>query len=314
MTLRTRRQNLTNRNGNRTMAIKKDPEIERMTQEIARGSSSAVSTKVFDEPLPDFVQGDEAGAGLGRISPDSVEKPFLVLTQALSPQADSGDARPGEWWLTAAEENLGRTVRLVPCRRSESLILFRPRSAGGGILARAPDLLHWDPPETVFEVQLNGRSVTYDTSTSVAKSGLTRFGTEDPSAGAGSPPAATAFINYLCYLPDYPGRSPVIVAFSKSAYKVGRRLTNQLIDATKKTPRRPNGAPLFSCLLELSAVKEDGAKGSYWLPSFRGLGRVTDPEHYTNAKSIYQHYEDRDIDASLREDVVPNGHEDSADY
>ncbi|MDE2332355.1 MAG: hypothetical protein KGK16_16460, partial [Bradyrhizobium sp.] len=144
--------------------------------------------------LPAFL---EEHPGLGSLG--NVEIPRLKLLQASSPElAEFSDARPGEFWHSMINEPIGSTVRICPVFISWCFILWRPREAGGGILARADDGKHWIPADSDFTVKLNsGREVTWRTARTVAASGLTKRGSYDPG-DPNSPPAATRMYSIVC--------------------------------------------------------------------------------------------------------------------
>jgi hypothetical protein len=288
------------------MAIKRDPEIVRQEQELVPAESRDMGAKAFlDSPIPDFMRSYKGGLGTEQIGADAVEVPRLLLTQALSPQVESGDARPSDWWHNVAEENLGRELLIVPCHCSLSAILFRPRSNGGGVLARTRDMQTWTPPNTTFEVELqSGKRVQWNTKATVAASGLIEWGTEDPSDPR-SAPAATQFLNVVAYLVDHPDLSPVVLSFSRSSWKVGKKFMSQL-----KLAR----APSFGCIYKLSSEKVEGQSGSYLEPRLKAQGLVKDESLFRTTENIYSTFKDLEFEpAGVAEEHAPTG-EDAADY
>src|SRR5690348_5043008 len=101
-------------------------------------------------PLPAFVQ---EHARLGTL--DELEIPRLKLLQASSPELTEYDnAKEGEFWHSLMHESFGPMVRICPIYIDWHFIMWRPREAGGGILARADDGKHWTPADTEFTVTL----------------------------------------------------------------------------------------------------------------------------------------------------------------
>lgn len=259
---------------------------------------------VRSDQLPDFMKGYAPGAGVEAITSDAIAVPRLALSQALSPQVEAGEARPGEWWHNVAEENLGKEVLLVPCYCTLSYILFRPRASGGGVLARSNDLKTWIPANAKFEVQLRGgKTVTWDTSSSVAKSGLMEWGSEDPT-NPKSNPAATAFINVVSYLPDHPSLSPVVLSFSRSGYKIGKKLMAQL---------KIGRVPSFGRKFIVSSQKVDGEEGPYMEPRFKAHGLIQDQETFSITSSIYETFKTMDFNI-VGEDSEEERGEETTEY
>ena len=97
----------------------------------------------------------------GGLDPAELEMPRLKLLQAWSPELTKFDeAKQGEVWHGLIDTSFGSTVRICPIYIDKRFILWRPREAGGGILARADDGKHWAPHDAEFTVNLKrGREV-----------------------------------------------------------------------------------------------------------------------------------------------------------
>jgi hypothetical protein len=146
--------------------------------------------------LPAFVQ---QHAGLGRLGVGDVEIPRLKLLQSSSPElTEFNNAKQGEFWHSLIDVSFGSTVRICPTYIDWRFILWRPREAGGGILARADDGKHWTPADTEFTFKLkNGLEVKWRTARTVTASRLDKRGSYNPSDPK-SPPAATRiYYNYV---------------------------------------------------------------------------------------------------------------------
>ena len=91
----------------------------------------------------------------GGLDPAEVEMPRLKLLQASSPELTKfNEAKQGEFWHRLIDASFGSTVRICPIYIDKRFILWRPREAGGGILARADDGKHWAPHDAEFTVNL----------------------------------------------------------------------------------------------------------------------------------------------------------------
>lgn len=250
-------------------------------QEVSKKSEGKVSESAH---IPDFMKEDR-GKGLTNINRDDVALPRIALLQALSPQVSEGSGRPGEFYHLLAEENLGQKLEVIPVIISRSFLLWKPRSDGGGLLARADDGIHWSPANAQFEVKVNGKEVKWATADTVAKSKLDSWGSSDPSDPQ-SLPAATKLLNVLFYLPEYPELSPSVYSLQRSALKNGKKFVGKLTMSQ---------APSFGLRYILTSTKVVGPKGEYMAPVFTPDGYVQDEGLYAHLKEMYEHFEKEGI-------------------
>jgi hypothetical protein len=217
--------------------------------------------------LPAFVQ---ELAGLGSVG--DVKVPRLKLLQASSSElTEFNNARQGEFWHSLINESFGSTVRICPIYIDWRFILWRPREAGGGILARADDGKHWTPADTEFTVKLdNGHEVKWRTARTVAASGLNKRGSYDPS-DPNSPPAATRMYSIVCSFPDQKKLPPAVVTLQRAANKVATKLISDL-----KVLR----APSFGVIFEMASLKDKSRSGEFYNYAFEMIGPVQDRAFY----------------------------------
>jgi hypothetical protein len=217
--------------------------------------------------LPAFVQ---ELAGLGSVG--DVKMPRLKLLQASSSElTEFNNARQGEFWHSLINESFGSTVRICPIYIDWRFILWRPREAGGGILARADDGKHWTPADTEFTVKLdNGHEVKWRTARTVAASGLNKRGSYDPS-DPNSPPAATRMYSIVCSFPDQKKLPPAVVTLQRAANKVATKLISDL-----KVLR----APSFGVIFEMASLKDKSRSGEFYNYAFEMIGPVQDRAFY----------------------------------
>lgn len=249
--------------------------------------------------LPAFMRG-RAGQGVETLTSQDVEVPRLQLLQALSPQVQESDFKQGEFFHTVAEESLGKEISLSIVYVNKTYILWRPRDAGGGILARSMDGIHWSPPDQEFTVKINKRDVTWRTAKTVAASRLAEWGTEDPS-DASSPPAATVMYNLVVVIPEFPQYSPCVVTLQRSAVKVARKLMGKL---------KLSQAPVYGLKYIMSSVRDSSPQGEFWNFKFQSDGLVEDEKAFELYESIYTRFRDeglriRDVEG-LQLDPTPN--------
>jgi hypothetical protein len=228
--------------------------------------------------LPAFVH-KQVGPG-GDVG--AVEIPRLKLLQAESSElAEFDTAKEGEFWHSVTDIRIGSTVRICPVYIDMRYILWRPREAGGGILARADDGKHWTPADTEFTVKLkNGHEVTWRTARTVAASRLDKRGSYDPS-DSNSPPAATRMYSIVCSFPDRQDLPPAVVILQRRALKAATKLIGNL-----KVLR----APSFGVILEMASVKDKSPFGEFYNYAFAIAEPVQDRAFYEENFTQYRFF------------------------
>jgi len=255
--------------------------------------------------IPDFMKTAKAGLGTEGLSANALTPPRLKLIQATSPElAENEKLRPGVFFNNVSEEDYGAEVEIIPCYLSEAYFLFAPRLPGvpGGLLARANDGVHWQPPNASFEVVIDkkGTKTTWTTADTVSKSGLDAWGTFDPSDSK-SPPAATHAINCVCLVVNNLKAGPMVLSFVRSALKVGKKFAGNL-----KMARVPS----FGRVFKLSSFKVEGQSGPYYEPRIKAAGFVGDVNTYNDAEAIYQMARTQGVEVDIAADAhepIPNG-------
>lgn len=196
---------------------------------------------------------DLAGTGMEQLRPEDIIRPRLKLIQGISPEIQVyDDLRAGHFFHTGQKAILDKPFVGVPLAFDIRYILWNPRGQGGGILARADDGKHWDPPDVEFTVKLDvkdgGHTVTWKTARTVSESGLDRFGTYNPNI-QGSPPAATISYNFLLGFPFEEELEPAVLSFQRSATTSGKEFNKQLLQAIKK-----GGLCMYQCAFLFESV------------------------------------------------------------
>jgi len=275
-------------------------------------AKQAVKT-VQDEPrqhelaLPDWMKGD-IGKGAENIGRDDLETPRLKLIQALSPELQANDElRAGDFFHTAAEHVFRGPFRVVPLYMDKRYILWNPRDSGGGILARADDGVHWNPPNAAFNVKLDrkdgGQAVTWKTANTVQQSRLAEWGSTNPN-DANSAPAATQMINYVFAFPDFHDLMPAVFTFQRSAVKYGRRFNTKIKTLTMSTP-------LFGLVFEMASfVDRNKVSQEFHSPLIKGMGRVQEEALYREYKTQHEMFAKagltiRDVEG-LQDEAAPD--------
>ena len=219
-------------------------------------------------------------ASIGNV--DSTDRiiPRIKLIQAISPELqDYPEAKAGQFWHNVALQNLGPTIRAIPIMISKSYMLWAPRGDDRGILARAMDGVHWDPPDAEFSVKPKGspNSITYRTKKTVVESGLAEFGTSIPG-DSNSAPAASLTYNMMWYLVNFPALSPSVIINTRSSVKP----MQQLLSRIESKP-----VPHYVQVYDITAVQQKGAEGPYFNFSYVGAGFANEQD----AKKCMELYE-----------------------
>lgn len=245
-------------------------EAKAVAQDIAPASKFA---------LPAHLQGKGKMHNWGDIDPKQRMLPRIKLLQATSPECVEypGEAKAGEFWHTTLTTSLGAEILGVPIMRRQTYNLWAPRGPNEdrGILARARDFIHWDPPDEEFHVRfpMNPKMYTWRTKRTVKESGLAEFGSSRPDDPQ-SPPAASLTFEVLWFLPEY--ATLALTLNTRSGVKPARQLF-AMVDAK----------PVDACFqrYKICAVQNRGPTGeAFYGYKYRGdgycdaeLAAVTEP-------------------------------------
>jgi hypothetical protein len=235
-------------------------------------------------PLPAFVRNY---AGLGRLGVGDGEIPRLKLLQAQSAElVKFNNAREGEFWHSLIDDRLGSTLRICPIYIDWRFVLWRPREAGGGILARADDGKHWTPADTEFTVKLeSGHQVKWRTASTVAASGLNKRGSYNP-ADPKSPTAAARMYSIVCSFPDHRDFPLAVVTLQRAAARSATKLISKL-----KILR----APSFGVIVEMASFERKSASGDVYHYAFEVVSPVEDKVFYEENFARYRFFMQRGL-------------------
>jgi hypothetical protein len=246
-----------------------------------RPSAPPPSTETINQ-LPAFMRND-VDLGKENIGRDDMDMPRLKLMQGLSKELTLyDDLKAGHFFHSAAEMIFDEPFRVVPIYFDRQFILWRPLEAGGGIIARAPDGVHWQPSSGEVKTKLDrkdgGHEVTWKWDETVDGSGLAAWGTMNPN-DLNSPPAATLMYNFLLAFPDHPELMPAVLTFQRSSIKIGRKFNTKL-----KTVR----TPLFGSVFTLSSYDDhNAANQDFKNINITGSGMVQDAALYDSYKNLH---------------------------
>jgi hypothetical protein len=243
-------------------------------------SKNAVAKK-DDNALPAYLQG-VADTTKDNFTSDDVAIPAIKLLQGTSPECQDFDAAsPGVFWHTGLDIPLGKELVFIPCSRRRKYLLQAPLDDGQGVLARADDGETWDRTgEWTVQVDKKTKVQWKIDNLSVEKSGLTEWGTYDPT-DEDSPPAATLFYDYLVLIPDLMDAGPVVISLARSAIKKAKKGLNDKIALHKN-----NGRPMQALMFLAKPVVENSPSGDFYNWSFTGAGFVQEEKVFNHAVDI----------------------------
>lgn len=256
------------------MTTKKKTEVA----EVEKSNSEVIVASQTPEFMKQF-----AGQGTESIEARDVEIPRLQLLQSLSKEVSDGDESPGTFYHSVLEESIGKSLNIIPVYTDIRYILWKPRHEGGGILARADDGKHWNPPYAEFEVKPykdSNKKVTWKTKPTIQESGLDQWGSYDPE-NENSQPAATKMYNIVAYLPDFPELSPCVITLQRGAIRQARKFMGKL----KLSP-----APSYGQVYTMSSYKENTGEGDFFSYSFERQGFVQDENLFNHTKGMYEKF------------------------
>ena len=168
--------------------------------------------------------------------------------------------------------------------RRQTYNLWAPRGPGEerGILARARDFIHWDPPSGEFNVRfpMNPKVYTWKLARTVKEFGLAEFGSSRPDDPE-SPPAAALTFEVLWFLPEW--NTLALTLNTKSGVKEARKLF-AMVDARPLSP--------FYQRYKIVSVQNRGPTGeAYFGYKYRGDG-YTDPQLSAITEPMFMQWKD----------------------
>ena len=238
--------------------------------------------------LKDY-QDQHADDGFGA---EDITLPMVKLLQGTSEEITVHDnAKPGTFWHTGADENLGESIQFIPISRSKMYLLQTPMIDSQGVIARAMDAKTWDRTGS-WEVKIDRKTTVTWTidDLDVAASGLTAFGTSDPD-DENSPPAATLFYRYLVLIRGREELGPCVLLLARTMIKRARKGLNDKI-AHHKSHGRPMQALVFEAR---AAEAQNDAGQDYNVMNFYSRGFATE-EEFSICEAASEQFENYSFD------------------
>jgi hypothetical protein len=246
--------------------------------------------------MPDWAKEYSGPVGTENIDSGDVNIPRLKLAQSMTPEVKDRIVQDGDLFHSITKEVIiavGSSGLVVPVVYQKEFILWRDRSDGGGIFARAHREVQndgtvryaWDKPNSVFTTKIKGAvKVEWKTKHYIDEDGLSEFGTMVPGDRE-SPPAATAHFNYVMYLPDR--GDMVAVSFARSAAKRAKDLNAML---------KMGGAPIFMRQFALSTIPDQNEAGDkFFNYSIVPAGFIQDRDLFLRLQKMHMEMRDRSV-------------------
>jgi hypothetical protein len=209
------------------------------------------------DQLPEYLKTAKV-TSVDNFDNSDVAIPKIKLLQGGSKELETFDyAKLGQFWHTGADMLLGNELNFVVCARRKKYLLTAPMDDGQGILARSDDASKWDRIGE-WDVKLKGQKTPVKwriNDLDVKKSGLTDWGSSDPS-DSNSPPAATLFYDYLVILPDFPELGASVLTLGRSQIKKAKKGLNDKISMQGGA-----GRPMQSLVFRAKVVNDKNTSG-----------------------------------------------------
>lgn len=204
--------------------------------------SKAVATQASGA-VAAYDYGEDAGAGFENTSREDFSIPFLNLLQSNSPEVEQIDGAKASMLHNSVTNMIypGQVdgIVVVPATTDHVYVEWRPREAGGGIVA-----IHALDSDAVKEAR---NAVT-----------VGKF-----RNGAGNDMVETFYVYAIALFPD--GPMPVVMSFSSTKIKKYKMwLTNAQTCLVDIGGGRRVNPPLFAHKYRVRSVKEKNTKGEFW--------------------------------------------------
>lgn len=246
---------------------------------------NAVAKVDVNANLPAYLGGGK-GTKLQHLDMSDFVVPRIKLLQGLSEEVKNyEEALAGEFWMTVADQPLGKTLEFIVCANTKRYLLLAPMNDGQGVLARADDCKNWVPPEGEFQIKIKNvkQPVTWTLAPTVAESGLAEFGSSNPD-DPDSPPAATLFYDYLVYLPQYPELSPAMLSLARSQAKKAKDLNGKLELAN---------VPIQSMKVQARIIEDSSGDGEDFYNYAFSRSGWAEEEDFNKAVAIAERFQDK---------------------
>ena len=256
-----------------------------------------------DEAVPQWMKAKSTGAVLGNLDANDIKPPEVKLLQATSPEcAEQPNARPGEFWLTGQNINLGPEILATPIILKKTYVIWNPtKSMDSRIpLAVASDGIRWDIPDQEFVVRFpnNPQAYVWKTKRTVAESRLDQFGSSRPEDPHSTPAASMTYQMLWAFrLPD--GRPQLgVITNSRTGIKPMKELFG-MIDGRKPLDH-------YFLRFRIQAVRLSVRPGEYFFGfKYFANGLVENEEEGDMYKAFHDRFRKAGFSVSMADEADP---------
>ncbi len=227
--------------------------------------------------VPAFMKND---AALGRESIDNafLTIPRISLMHATSVPVVDKLVDSGHYWHNNLQQDLGEDVQVIPVFIERGFTLWNPAKNANEVLARgrknANGIWVWEPSNTKFKVEIDKKTVEWDTAGSISESGLAKWDDKNP-------PPAKESVNILFAAPEVGPEVFGVMTFSKTAFGIGKKLVQNIHSKA--------GMPVFGLRYRLSSSTATSKEGDkHLVPKWTPDGLVDDERVYESCKAMYE--------------------------
>jgi hypothetical protein len=239
--------------------------------------------------IPGFLRKMSTGTSFGNIDASDLKPPRLKVLAGQSPEVIDGvpGARPGDFWITVLNMNLGPAVTGSPILLRKTYQAWAPKTPGSeqkGPLATASDGVNWDVPNQSFDVKFYGnpRTYTWKLGKTVMETGAHKFGSSQDDDKS-SKPIATLTYDVL-WLIDLPNGTKQLCVFTSA--RTGTKPTQNFISTTKAM-----GIDQFYQRYRILTVKKSGPTGDpYFAYDYQFIGTLESEEEAKVMRGLYDQY------------------------
>lgn len=266
----------------------KAPQKEEVKENLPAVQQPAGSLAKIGDQVPDWMKDYAGPLGTENIDAEDVNIPRLKLGQSMTPEVKDKIVNDGDMFHSITKQVIvpvGEADVFIPIAYHKEYILWRDRSEGGGIFARANRVVSdngdirymWDKPNSVFTTKIKGAvKVEWKTKQFIDEDGLGEFGSMIPGDKE-SQPAATAHYNYIMYHPRT--ESLVAVSFNRSSAKKAKDMNAML---------KMGNIPMFMRCFKIGAVPDQNDSGDkFYNYAVVPAGLVQDQDLFNMLKGLY---------------------------
>jgi hypothetical protein len=205
----------------------------------------------------------DAGLGLEGAGKDSFALPFLAILQGLSPQIETVEgAKPG-LFINTITNGLSASINVVPVAFQRRYLEWKPREKGGGFCG-SHDV------------------VSVETDPSIKKDNKGQLVNEEGNI------LKDTRMHYVLIVNDDGSYNPALISMSSTQVKKSKRWLSMIRSVQSKDGKGNTfNPPSFSHVYELTSLKEQNDKGTWYGYEIHSGQPVTDGALYKAAKDFH---------------------------